>query len=61
MKIVMIVLGLVMLATLFCMKSYTTTAGLPIDKRGIYIIRIDSTRVGPEVFLKVYYRDKNSY
>jgi hypothetical protein len=58
MRIVRIVLSLVLLLTLSCMKSYTIVSGMPIDKRGITIIRIDSTRVGPEVFLKVYYRDK---
>jgi hypothetical protein len=46
------------LVALSCMKSYTTTSGTPIDSSGIRIIRIDSTRVGPEVFMKVYYREK---
>jgi hypothetical protein len=42
-----------------CAKSYMSVAGKQIDTTKIHIIRIDTTRVGPETFLEIYYRDKN--
>jgi len=34
-----------------------TVAGSTINTDGIKIVRIDTTKVGPETFLKVYYRN----
>jgi hypothetical protein len=41
-----------------CMKSFTTVSGSPVDTVGIQVLKIDTTRIGPEIFLKIYYREK---
>jgi hypothetical protein len=40
------------------MKSFTTVSGSPVDTVGIQVLKIDTTRIGPEIFLKIYYREK---
>jgi len=52
-----LVLTLLTLLTVSCVKSFVTVAGSPISADGIKIVRIDTTRVGPETFLRVYYRN----
>jgi len=52
-----LVLTLLTSLTVSCVKSFVTVAGSTINTDGIKIVRIDTTRIGPETFLKVYYRN----
>ena len=45
-------------SSLSCIKSFLTTASSAIDTTGMQIIRVDSSWVGPELFLRYYYRQK---